>query len=63
MNKKMLFIIAGVITAIASLIVGLVLADVNVVKALTSSTAFLIYGAIVVGGLFFIFNHFTKGWK
>jgi hypothetical protein len=63
MKKKVLFIIGGILLAIISLIIGLAIAGVDVLGALTSTTAILIYSVVTILGLVFLFGKFTKGWK
>lgn len=63
MKRKILFIAIGIILSLIALIIGLTIAGVNVWGELTSTTALLIYGAIVIIGIFFIFKKITGSWK
>jgi hypothetical protein len=63
MKRKILFITIGIILSLIALIIGLTIAGVNVCGALTSTTALLSYGAIVITGIFFIFKKITGSWK
>ena len=63
MKKRLLFIIIGAILTIITLIIGLVLAGVDVFGALTSRTALLIYGVIFLVLVVFVCGKITSGWK
>lgn len=60
MKNKYLYIILGIIVAICVFIVGLLLADVNVLGALTSSTAILIYFILTIAIIGLLISHFTR---